>query len=172
MKLPAASPGTRSGFSLVELMTVVTAISILALIAVPRFGHARARYQLEGAGQRLIADLAVARATARAASISKTIAFDTTTSTYTITGSLSLDRASANTVVVLKDEPYNVTLSLANFGGATSVSFDGYGRASSTGKILLRRADEHRVIEIVSDSAPATMRLPLNGEFTPTELDK
>lgn len=161
-----------SGFSLVELVVVVAAISILALIAVPRFGHARARYQLEGAGKRLIADLAVASATARAASMSKTISFNTSTATYTITGSLSLDRATPDTVVALKADPYNVSLSVANFGGAASVTFDGYGRASSTGKILLRRGDERRVVELTANSAPASMRQPNSGEFTQLELDR
>jgi type II secretion system protein H len=54
-------PPARAGFTLVEILIVIVMISVLALVAVPRFADANARRHMESARLRVAAALATAR---------------------------------------------------------------------------------------------------------------
>jgi prepilin-type N-terminal cleavage/methylation domain-containing protein len=55
---------TRRGFTLPELLIVIVMISLLALVAVPRFATANGRRHMESARMRVAAGVATARAAA------------------------------------------------------------------------------------------------------------
>ena len=55
---------TRRGFTLPELLIVIVMISLLALVAVPRFARANGRRHMESARMRVATGLATARAAA------------------------------------------------------------------------------------------------------------
>ena len=56
--------GGQSGFTVIELMTVVVIVGILAFLAIPAFGEQLARRRLEGAATDLLTDLQFARSQA------------------------------------------------------------------------------------------------------------
>ena len=55
---------SRRGFTLVEILVVIVMISLLALVAIPRFSSGNARRHQESARMRISAALATARAAA------------------------------------------------------------------------------------------------------------
>src|SRR4029079_1687292 len=57
--------------------------------------------------------------------------------TYSLAGIKSFDKANTTYSVDLKKEPFSLTSATANFGGAATVSFDGYGTPSSGGTVVL-----------------------------------
>jgi len=153
------------GFSLVELILVVTAISVLALIAFPRFANAKSRSVVEGAAHRMKADIERAQVFARAASRSVRLEVDTGSSSYTVTGLRPLDGPGTNTQVSLGRDPYRVTIVDARLTDGGSFAIDGYGRFVSGGKLLLRAGNAERVVEWLAADSGINVRPPLFKEF-------
>lgn len=60
-KMKTPSPLRNSGFTLIEMMVVITIISIIASVAVPSFSSLFDRYRLRGAADALFGDLQAAR---------------------------------------------------------------------------------------------------------------
>src|SRR5215218_3857965 len=112
--LPAAR--RRGGFTLLELTVVLAVSAVVAAITLPRYASAMARYRANFAAKRVAADLELAAATARNASGSRTVMFNTKNGTYTIDWTTDLDRVSNEYRVRLDLEPYNVTSLRADFG--------------------------------------------------------
>lgn len=122
------SDRARSGFTLVELAVVLVILGLVAGIAAPRYAAAAARYRLKAATYRIAADLAQARAAARASSAAVKVTFSLTSpAQYQLTGGGGLPSSEA---VVLGNDPYRVTIKTVDFGGVQSVTFDGYGNAT------------------------------------------
>jgi Tfp pilus assembly protein FimT len=115
---------------------VVMIISVLAAVAIPSFFDSLLFHQIESAARRVKSDLELARSTARLASASQSIDFSG--ATYTLTTAQNLDNAHKEYFVDLSAEPFKVEQVTVNFGGATSVSFDGYGMPARGGTIELR----------------------------------
>src|SRR5690606_27031377 len=69
--MPQAAQPLRRGFSLLELVMVLTIIAILAAIATPRYANAMARYRADLAARRIAADLLLAQRLARTESRSR-----------------------------------------------------------------------------------------------------
>ncbi len=127
----------RYGFSLLELILVLAIIVTLSAIAAPRYANATSRYRAEVAGRRIAADLDQARGLAKATSASITVTFDVVNDQYTLAGVRSLKKAATDSIVVLSEEPYRVTLEVALFGGDGVVVFDGYGIPDSGGNVVV-----------------------------------
>src|SRR5688500_10231700 len=106
-----------AGFSLFELLIVVSLFAIVAAMAVPRYASSVGRYRADAAARRVAADLALARAKARAASAARTVTFNAAAGAYTISGMRHLDRASDPYTVNLSAAPYHVLVAHADFGG-------------------------------------------------------
>ena len=137
----------RSGFTLPEILIVIVMISLLALVAIPRFATANGKRHMESARMRVAAGLA----TARAAAIQKgePVRFQITSNRVTV---LRLAGSTDLISPVPLDTLYKVTV--GNVGDPFNVDFSGRGFATNLGSnktIRLRRsgvADDSVVVTI------------------------
>jgi prepilin-type N-terminal cleavage/methylation domain-containing protein len=117
-------------FTLVELVLVLTALAVLAAVAIPRYGNSLSNYRADLAARRLATDLEAAQAFARAASSSRTFAFTPGQSAYQITGVADMDVKAAPYRVSLSSAPYQAALGALTFSDGKAddqIVFDGYG---------------------------------------------
>lgn len=123
--------------SLAELLVVLMIMAILAAIAAPRYAATAQRRRFQSAAQRIHADVALARESARATSSARTLRFSTAANAYELLGSNAL-RGGRSGNVQLNQAPYNATLTYADFEGASDLVFDGYGRIVTGGELRLQ----------------------------------
>ena len=147
-----------AGFSLFELLFVIAIIAIVAATAMPRHGRSVARYRAECAAKRVAADLALARSTAKAVSSERIVTFNTVAGSYTLGAVRHLDHSTAPYTVTLSDSPYNATLYYADFGGAPQASFDMYGAAKWSGKVVIRVGDYEQTVNLSRDDGSITVQ--------------
>jgi prepilin-type N-terminal cleavage/methylation domain-containing protein len=129
----------RRGFTLPEMLIVIVMISLLALVAIPRFATANGKRQMESARMRVAAALA----TARAAAIQKgyPVRFQLTSNTVTV----RRDTTGATNIIspVPLNTLYKVTASPpVGFTDPFDVVFSGRGfsNVGSTAVIRLSRS--------------------------------
>jgi len=154
--------GPRPAFSLLELVLVLAIIAIASAIAVPRYANALARYRVETSARRIAADLAYARSLARETSGNQTVVFDTDADCYTLAGRDDPDRPGQPYTVSLADRPYGADLTAAQFGEATSVTFNGYGVPDEGGTVRVQVGDYAYLVTVDAESGEITMS-PLPG---------
>jgi prepilin-type N-terminal cleavage/methylation domain-containing protein len=147
-----------TGFSIVELALVLAIISVLAGIAAPRYARSLARYRADMAARRIAADLSLAQSRARSSSTSQAIVFDVTNNQYTIPGLANPDNRSQTYVVNLKDEPYLATIGTASFGGASTLTFNGYGDPANSGSITITSGDWTKTITLSGDTGSISIQ--------------
>lgn len=152
------STSSQRGFSLIELLLVVAIMGIVAAMAAPRYGEALNRYRADATARRIAADITMAQARARTTSSSRTIVFDTDSSTYKMAGEKDLAVSTNTYSVDLSASPYFAKLSRVGFGGNTTLSFNGYGVPSGSGSILISVGATTRTVSIDADSAIPTVQ--------------
>ena len=123
-------------------------VSTLALIAAPRYAGALASYRVDLAARRIMSDLALAQARARATSSSWTVSFDDATDTYVLFDGTLFAEATEKTAVDLTEPPYHAQIALPVFGADTEVIFDGYGAADSGGTVLVLSGGLRKLITL------------------------
>ncbi len=155
---PRANRPGRQGFNLFELVMVIAIMSIVAAIAVPRYGQAAARYRVAVAARRIAKDLALASRHARNAGASRTLTFHSAGGEYTISGLAGLEKSAHPYRVDLSAEPYRTRVDSVDFGGDGEVTFNGYGVADSSGQVVLKSGDITRTITFDADSGRATVQ--------------
>ncbi|HZN65564.1 MAG TPA: type II secretion system protein [Tepidisphaeraceae bacterium] len=148
----------RSAYTLIELLIVVAIISVAAGIAIPRYGNSVGRYRAECAAKRVVADLALARAGAKAIAAKRVVSFNTVANGYTVSNQRHLDDAKRPYTVNLGDGPYHATLHYADFGGVPQAEFDMYGNAVFGGKVVVRVGDHERVIDVPAGGGEVTFK--------------
>ncbi len=146
----------RRGFSLIELVLVLTIIAILAAIAVPRYAGALARYRAGAAAQRVVADLDYARERARSTSTSVTVMFKASQNCIRLVGVPSLDDPNTDWETDLSAKPYLADLVAETFP-SSKVTFDGYGTPDAGGTIQLVIGSEARTVTLNPDSGKAVV---------------
>ncbi|HET6249157.1 MAG TPA: GspH/FimT family pseudopilin [Tepidisphaeraceae bacterium] len=146
-----------SAFTLMELVIVMMILTIAAMIGLPRFSTAICRYKAELAARQILADLNLARATAKSTSASQTVAFNVAASSYTMAGIQSLDDHSPNYQLSLAAHPYDSTLISVNFNGTSQVTFDAYGSADNGGKITLACGGIQTTVTLEATNGKATV---------------
>ena len=155
-RTPAGRPAA-AAFSLFELLFVIAIIAIVAAMAMPRYGRSVARYRADCAARRVAADLALARAGAKASSADRVVTFNTVAGSYTLAGVRHLDHAASPYTVALSDAPYPAQLHYADFGGAPQAQFDMYGAAKWGGQVIVRVGEFQRVVALSRDDGSVTV---------------
>lgn len=138
----------RGAFSMVELVLIITVVSIMAAIAAPRYADFMAQQRLTAAGNRIRADLGLAQRQARFTSASLTVSFNVASDSYGMAGVPDPDHPQQNYVVQMDESPYEVTIVSANFGGDAKVIFDGYGVPDSSGSVVIQIGVRQRTITL------------------------
>ncbi len=130
-----------AGFTLLDLMMTMAVIAIVAAIATPRYANALTRYRAEAAARRVVADLGLARQTAKSTSSSRTVGFNVAQHSYVIPDVRELDSAGTMYRVQLQDPPYQAQIAFVDFGGDASLTFDGFGIPDSGGFVVVQAGD-------------------------------
>jgi len=152
--------GRRAGFTVIELVIVVLIVGIMAAAAVPRYSDSLLRYRADAAARRIAADLATARARARATSSNQAVTFTVPPAgnRYRITGMKDPNGFTTTYTVDLAAAPYLATLGTVNLGGDTSLIFNGYGIPDSTGTIVVQAGQYTRTITIDPNTGMTTIQ--------------
>lgn len=148
----------RTAFTLVELVLCMAILAIFAAIAEPRYMRSISHYHADVAARRLAADLDWARALAKSTSADQVISFDLTHSTYTLAGVADPDNQSQTYSVNLAGSPYQSTLSSASFGGAATLTFDGFGTPSSSGSATITCGDATKTVTVNADTGAVSVQ--------------
>lgn len=123
-----------SGFSIVEVMVVISLIAILSAIAVPNYIGWLPKYRLSTSARDVLSDLEYARATAIKANASVIVEFDTVNNTYRLwvdNGALTnkdnwIQDGDERTLRSRSTAP-GISLTTANFNGSPRIRFTGNG---------------------------------------------
>jgi len=146
------------GFSLLELVLVLSIVTILAAIAAPRYAMSVARNRADFAARRVVADLAMAQSSAKAASSARTVLFSVETNKYQISGMSPLDGASGSYTVQLAQPPYEARLVSADLGGDSQITFDGWGIPDSGGTVVLTAGPNQKRVLIDAETGKARVQ--------------
>ncbi len=148
----------RQAFTLVELVLVMAILAVLGAIALPRFGRSVGRQRLAGAAARVAADVRWARSRAVLRSTSVGIVFPAAGQalSYQMVGSPDLDRGMPVGGTSTVSAP-GVVVSACDFGGSTSINFDGYGVPDSGGSITLRMGEFASTISVDAQTGAPTV---------------
>lgn len=126
-------PARRRGFTLLELVIVVTTMGLLAAVAVPRLTGVVTTRRVTAAAERVAADLRYARAYARATGTPVTVGFDEEIGRYTLVDVPPPVGSGGDYSVELGETPYGCVLELTVVPAASDLTFDAYGLPVSAG---------------------------------------
>jgi len=163
-RVPAFSRPRRrvefAGFTILELAVVLLVMGIIAATAAPSFYSSLQYHELETAARRVVLDLQQARHVARVRSQTQTLTFDTATS-YTLSAGIHSLKSTGETYRVdLSGPPYELDDVTLDLGGATAVSFDGFGNTATSGTITLTRGNATRTVTLDGPAGTITCSGP------------
>lgn len=146
----------RMAFSLIELVAVILLMAILAAVAAPRWTTALEEFRATAAARRIVQDLTLAQRTAITASRSQRVSFSVATNSYSLSQVVSLDRASADYVTLLSEDPYR-TRFISLFGTLSNqqLVFNGFGVPDRSGAIVIACGQSQRTIAVNADTGLA-----------------
>ncbi|MEX0887237.1 MAG: type II secretion system protein [Phycisphaeraceae bacterium] len=127
---------SRGGWSLIELVMVLSIISVISAIAVPRYTGAVSRYRGQAAANQVVRMLELAQTSARQRSSSVSVWFDVADNSVRVPELDDPDRDGA-WVVYLSDRPWRASLAKADFDSQSHVAFDGYGETDRGGTVAI-----------------------------------
>lgn len=148
----------RRGFTLAELTIVVLIIGILSAASVPKLLNSVDFFHVEAAAKRIKQDLELARRRARSNSAAQAIAFDSSTSTYTLPNVQDLNHATSDYTVDLTRAPYASILYDVDFNNTETVTFDGYGVPDNGGTIEVEAGLYAQVITVEATTGKVTIQ--------------
>ena len=148
MKQPRSGPWRinreRRAYTLVELLIVVVIMGITAAVGIPSFSDSLSKMNVDEAGERIRADLELARRHAINTSASQTVEFDS--DGYALLGMDDPDHPGQPYYVNLTGDQYGVTLDSVDCGGDTKIVFDGFGLPDSDLEIVIRVGDHEMTV--------------------------
>ncbi|MFQ5492211.1 MAG: Tfp pilus assembly protein FimT/FimU, partial [Phycisphaerae bacterium] len=130
-------------------------VSIVAAIAVPRYGQAMGRYHIKLAAARVAADLTLARRQAKLTSTAQR--FVVNADSYSMPNVAHVDRSSGTYAVDLSAEPYGAGILTVNLGGDGELVFDGYGVADTDGSVTVGLNGQYVTVTLDSASGQITV---------------
>lgn len=133
----AAEGEGRRGFSILELVVVLTIIAAFSAVAAPRYARSLDHYRADAAARRIVADLTLARTTAQATGAHVAVIFNVDADSYAMPLVADENNAAASTTVDLTRDPYKAALQSVNLSGSATVTFDGYGQPDRGGIIVI-----------------------------------
>jgi len=141
---------TRSnrGFSMIELVIVVTILGIITAIAVPKFADAATGRKLQAGKKQLLADIETAKLRARATSKQHTLKFYPSRDMYVIVEGNEIDK---NAVVIARDfseDPFNLNLKRTDLGGDEVMVITVFGDISPPGQVQLLHSKTTITVDI------------------------
>lgn len=149
----------RSGITLAEITISVLIIGILAAAASPIYSSSLSKYRAEVATQRIAQDIAQAQSVARQNNATRTITFTSSDNSYTVSGTSSLDRASAPYKVSVDQAPYRVQMSsLATAALPTTtlpsvaIAFDRFGMPDQGISLIISSGSFQRRVDVAPTS--------------------
>ena len=152
-------PTCHLAFSLIELVLVMTIISTLAAIAVPRYADALARYRADAAAQRVITDLDYARQLAQSTSISVCVRINANNEQLRLIDIPDPDDpGSLHTTTELWSRPDYAQVNTSDFGGDNKIIFDGFGDPDSGGEATISVGSQMRTIALDVDTGKAVVQ--------------
>jgi Tfp pilus assembly protein FimT len=154
-------------FSIFELIIVLLIMSILTAVAAPAFYDSLLFHRVESAARRVKADLELAQTQARLTSTAQTVAFTNSASSYTLSNTKSLDKPNLAYTVDLTKQPYTLNSAAANFSGAQTISFNGYGTPSSSGTVVLTAKSHQCTVTVNGTTGGVTIISSHSGGRTP-----
>jgi prepilin-type N-terminal cleavage/methylation domain-containing protein len=158
MDRPTTRIGERHrGFTVAEIVLVLVIVSIIAVIAIPRYANALANNRVSLAAARIVADLELAREHARFNSTGQQFAFDIDADSYKLQGMADPDRPGQDYVVWLSKDPYGADVVSTNLGGDGAIQFNGFGVPDSSGSVDISVGSCHRRISIDADTGEITV---------------
>lgn len=137
---------------------VLAIIGISAAMAAPRWALAVGRYRCDAAARRLVADLALAQAGARATSTSQTVVFNFTSETYRISNMVNFETAAGAYTVYLTRPPYYADMSSPDIVSGSSITYNGFGVLATGGTIVFSAGGFTRTVVIQAGSGAATIQ--------------
>jgi prepilin-type N-terminal cleavage/methylation domain-containing protein len=149
---------TARGFSLIELLIVLTILAVLVTIAQPRYAAAVSRYRASAAAQRIAADLALAQSRARNTSSSRSVVFDVAGNSYQLPLETDPANSGATYTVSLGHYPYQATLLSTDFGGTSQIVFNGYGIPSNGGAVVVQAGNASNTVTIDSTTGMTSIQ--------------
>jgi type II secretion system protein H len=152
------APIGNAGLTLLELVLVAAIIAVLAAIAVPRYGSASVRYQVDLAARRVAADLREAQMYAKTAGTSRTVVFSAGTDSYQLVNVPAPDGAPGHYTVDLSAQPYRAQLTSVDFNGDNLVVFSGWGLPDTGGTVVVTVGSEQRTIVLDGESGQASVQ--------------
>jgi len=120
------------------------------------------RYRADSAAARIVRDISLARATARATGAPVEIQFRPAQDFYEIPQALALDDPGTSFLVKLNEPPYSVDLLSADFDGSANLDFDGYGDVQEPGIVILALGDEQR--RVIVDGSGVTIEVIIQSQ--------
>jgi len=138
----------RRAFTLVELVTVILIMGIMASVAAPRYINALGTSRVQAAARRVAADLRLAREYALKSSVVQSVDFDIATDSYLMPTVPHVDRPGSAYAVNLAASEYPVNMTTANFEGVDIIQFDIYGRANRSGSVVVQSGSAQRTVQI------------------------
>jgi prepilin-type N-terminal cleavage/methylation domain-containing protein len=167
-----SSPSNRRGsqspaFSLIELILVLSILSVSAAVVLPRYSGALATYRTEATARRIAADLRAAQASARASSSTRSLVFTTgvRVAQYEIPEQADRDLGKDVYVVDLTKTPYHARFTAIDLGGDKTIIFNGFGSPDSGGEIYVQCERVQRRLTIDADTGEVTIDSPTKENF-------
>lgn len=149
------------GFTLIDMVMVLSIISVATAIAVPRLGSGQTRYRADATARRVVADLEWARTEAMARSGPIEVYFDFGGHSYFLYNIESINHNYVDNWVQLQHDPYGAEL-ISAFGddindAGTSLWFDGHGKPNRDGMIVIEVGTEQRSIRVDGETGRVSM---------------